>query len=156
VVAEFKRGSHIVLVDSEDSHFLQDYTWYVAKEKTGRCYVRVKVSNNPRKRMFLHRLIMKPASNEEVDHINHNGLDCRKINLRNCTRAQNARNTRKCKPKTSSKYKGVTFNRGGWQAQATMNGIVLYLGRFRSEIEAAIQYDKFALLHYGEFARTNF
>ncbi|MHC4659626.1 MAG: AP2 domain-containing protein, partial [Planctomycetota bacterium] len=93
-----------------------------------------------------------------VDHINHNGLDNRKVNLRVATRAQNSRNIRKSQNKFSSNYKGVHFRRreGLWMARITVDGRTLYLGDFKEEVDAARAHDRAAMKYHREFAALNF
>lgn len=89
-----------------------------------------------------------------VDHINRNKADNRLENLRLATQGQQNWNQNK-KGKTT--YKGVTFDpvNNRWRARATYNYKEIWLGRFDTELEAAIAYDLFALKHFGEFAATN-
>jgi hypothetical protein len=93
-----------------------------------------------------------------IDHINNNGLDNRKANLRHATPAQKARNRRKTAAKTSSKYKGVSYHAGQrkWCASIHVNGQSEYLGLFQNEIDAAKAYDAAAKKHHKEFAVLNF
>ena len=92
-----------------------------------------------------------------IDHINHNGIDNRKANLRVATRAQNNRHTKK-RIKSRSKYKGIYFDRRDrvWYARITTNGKTKHLGSFKDEIEAAKAYDEAARKYHGEFAGLNF
>ena len=105
----------------------------------------------------MHRLILKAEKGQVCDHINHNGLDNRRKNLRLCTNSQNFGNQRK-RPNKSSIYKGVCFYKrdSKWQVGIECNYKKYYLGRFDNEIEAAKVYDKKAAELFGEFAYTNF
>ena len=105
--------------------------------------------------MHLHRYILRPPYNMDVDHHNHNGLDCRRSNIRICTTAQNICN--QLLRGGSSKYKGVSWHKQGkfWVAGIKSNGKRQHLGSFHNELEAAKAYDEKALELFGEFALTN-
>lgn len=92
----------------------------------------------------------------DTDHINRNGLDNRKENLRLCTIKQNSYNAKLSK-RNSSGYKGVskTWN-GKWRARIRVNDIEKHLGVFFTSKEAAQVYDNAAQKYYGEFANLNF
>ena len=107
----------------------------------------------------MHRVVINVPENLLVDHINRNKLDNRKANLRPATTAQNTCNQAKRKSNNlSSKYKGVTWQRGinCWQSQIGVNGNTIYLGSFDSEIRAAKAYDRAARMYHKEFAVLNF
>ena len=93
-----------------------------------------------------------------VDHINRNGLDNRKSNLRHATYSQNSWNQIKVyHPAYSSKFKGVSKNDSGkWVAHIATYRVSHYIGTFKTEIEAALAYDEKALQLHGEFAKINF
>lgn len=101
----------------------------------------------------MHRLILDAPKGMQVDHINGNGLNNRRENIRLCTHEQNSYNQQK--PYGSSKYKGVCRKRGKWDAQIRASGKIIWLGSFATEDEAANAYDEAALKHFGEFAFTN-
>ena len=101
---------------------------------------------------------MKTKANEIVDHINHNGLDNRRANLRIATASQNNANSRRGMNRGRSKYKGVWWDEkaGKWRAGIKCQGKCIHLGMFDDEIEAAKAYDRAAGLYHGEFAVLNF
>jgi len=103
----------------------------------------------------MHRLILNAPPDLKVDHINGNGLDNRKENLRLATTPQNVRNAR-LSLRNSSGFKGVKRKRQKWQASIVFNGKTIRLGVFDAREDAARAYDIAALLLHGEFARVNF
>ena len=105
----------------------------------------------------LHRVVLDITdTNVHVDHIDMNGLNNCKSNLRIATYTNNAANVRK-KRLGSSVYKGVRWHKVDhkWEANIVCNGKQKYLGQFVTEIQAAQAYDKAALELFGEFARIN-
>jgi len=103
----------------------------------------------------MHRVILPDA--EEVDHINGNGLDNRRANLRPATGIENRRNRRRSRKNTSG-YAGVSWDKVNrkWYAYITADGRMRALGRFDTAEEAALARDRAALELHGEFARLNF
>ena len=104
----------------------------------------------------MHRLLLCfPYSS--VDHVNGNGLDNRRHNLRPCDSHQNQGNSAKWKAGKYSKYKGVCkhLQSGLWIAQLRVGGKSVHTKYFRDEVEAARSYDKAAIAVFGEFACTN-
>lgn len=93
---------------------------------------------------------------EIIDHIDGNRLNDSLDNLRRCTLAQNNRNIRKHRDGKSSKYKGVSFDKKAKRfiAKITLDKVVYRKG-FKEEVEAALQYNKWALELHKEFARIN-
>jgi len=105
--------------------------------------------------MLMHRMIMQPPEGMVVDHINGNGLDNRRCNLRICTQEQNARNNAP-KGNGASRFKGVFPCGKKWGAKVTHRKKTHRLGVFADEVEAAKARDRLALKLHGEFARLNF
>lgn len=92
----------------------------------------------------------------QIDHINRIRDDNRIENLREAIQNQNQWNRSKNKS-SSSKYKGVYFNRNEskWQTQITKDRKMIYLGKFETEKEAALAYNQAAMELFGEFAHLN-
>ncbi len=144
----------IAIVDDEDYEMLARHRWHYRKPDTttGRAGRRL----GPHKQILMHQEIMGKKAGYEIDHINHNGLDNRRSNLRFCTPSQNHWNQRsRC---GTSKYKGVSWkaSRKKWTAQIYGDHKTFYLGLFVSEEDAARSYDRAARERFGEFAYCNF
>lgn len=141
------------IVDAADYEWLSRYTWQAAYNGT-KFYATTKKKRGGN--IWMHRLIMNAPKGMVVDHINGNGLDNRRCNLRICTRQQNAYNSRRVSG--TSQYKGVHFEKatGRWRATITCRGRHYNLGLYESEIEAARAYDRKAIELFGEFAYLNF
>lgn len=104
----------------------------------------------------MHRIIMGLFYNDskEVDHINGDGLDNRKANLRVCTRAENTLNCVRRRDNTSG-YKGVCYKRGRWEAYIQHNHKWRHIGYYPTDVLAAQAYNREATLLHGEFAKLN-
>ncbi len=150
---ELSYGKHAI-VDAADYEQLSKYRW-CALEKGRSWYA--KTLNRNGTILSMHRLILNAPKGLFVDHINHNGLDNRKKNLRLCTHLENLRNARPRKG-GSSKYKGVCWEKAKkrFRAKIQHNRKGIHLGYFKNEIEAAKAYDRKAVELFGEFAYLNF
>ena len=145
----------VALVDDEDYNYLNQWKWYALKRK-GRRYDRwyaARISSE-RNHIYMHRIVNNTPDGLFTDHINGNGLDNQKHNIRSCTTRQNAYNRR---PYGKSKYLGVAYIHDKYiKAQISINGVSVALGVFKTEEEAARAYDIKAIEIYGEFANLNF
>lgn len=149
-----------MLIDDEDLKLFEDckiYSWSRRKDldlwyafysgKLGRGKV--------------HRIIMNAPKGVNVDHINGNGLDNRKCNLRLCNQTQNQANQRRMNGRkrylgsTSSKYRGVHRVDKVFKAQIQAYKKKYALGTFQTERDAAIAYNIAALRLFKEFANLN-
>lgn len=140
-------------VDDDCYDFLMRWTWHL----DGRGYVcRSYTEDGMRVRVFMHRAIMEVTQfgrERTVDHINGNPLDNRRQNLRVCSTAQNAHNSKRASNNTSG-YKGVSWHKKDkkWQARICVGKKSVFLGNFDS-VEAA--YDAYCMgarKFHGEFA----
>jgi hypothetical protein len=106
--------------------------------------------------VMLHNAIMSPPPGMLVDHIDGDGLNNCRSNLRICTHRQNIWNSRKFAV-TLSPFKGVHYDHGAqrWRASIRAECEHIHLGSFEFEFDAAKQYDRAARLMFGKFAKTN-
>jgi hypothetical protein len=146
-----------VLVDDEDTGLISKYSWRIAKKDGLVQYAKCTI--NGYDTLLMHRLIMDAQPGELVDHINGNGLDNRRANLRRATPAEQQYNKRVQKKRATihSQFKGVSWVVASqkWKAQIHKDYRSIHLGTFDTEEDAAMAYDKAATELFGEFARTN-
>ena len=142
------------IVDPERYEELAKHKWF-AKRCDGRFYA---VRSAKNKNVKMHHVIIGTEEGKVIDHINSNGLDNRKANVRFATIQQNGWNKRKQRGNYSSKYKGVHWEkkRKEWRARIKCSGRSIHLGRFDTEEEAGMAYDGKARELFGEFASLNF
>lgn len=151
---ELTKGK-FALVDDEDFEKVSQYKWCFNQGYV----IRGKWNKGKTDAIAMHRFIMNAQKGELVDHINHNGLDNRRQNLRIATRQQNAINSFKPINNTSG-YKGVNYMKGEgrvkrWRAVIKFNQKYIHIGYFMDAIEASRAYDKKAKELFGEFAYLN-
>jgi hypothetical protein len=154
---------YYAMVDDEDIDMLDKFSWHRRSNKyTSYAMGAIKI-NGKFKCIFMHRLIMNCPNNMVVDHIDGNGLNNQKDNLRICTLGENLRNAKK--HTGLLQYKGVVINRYmtkkyglriRYIASLVLHGRRIKLGNYDTERGAAKAYDRGAVLYFGEFARLNF
>lgn len=143
-----------IIVDEQDKHLLEK-VWYVWRRANNVYAMRSEMNAGKRKFTLLHReLLGITDSRVLVDHVNGNGLDNRRCNLRICTPSENLRNRGKT-ARNQTGFKGVTLHRGKYRAQIKTSYKNRWLGDFDTALEAAAAYDKAATEFHGVFAKTN-
>jgi hypothetical protein len=145
------------LVDEEDLEWLSKYRWRASSRGRNPYAITTVRNGGWSKSVFMHKLILRQDDPYKVDHVNGNGLDNRRSNLRFCTTQQNSYNKRKIR-EGSHRYVGAVLRRrnGLWEAKLRAEKKVYYCGAWPTEIEAATARDRAALLMHGEFACLNF
>ncbi len=145
------------LVDDDVYEWASQYRW-CASNKGNTSYAVRNVGNGlVIKRIHLHREIMNAPHGTLVDHINGDGLNCTRANMRLASRSENNRNS--CKQiNNTSGFKGVYWNKNKnkWHAQIRANNRRVHIGLFPDIEQAARAYDVAARKYHGEFAKTNF
>lgn len=143
------------LVDDEDYRLLKDFRWHAALNK-GNWYART--SRNGRGSVGMHSIILWCPQNNGlvIDHINGNGLDNRRKNLRVCTTQANGMN-RKVSKKNKFGISGVRkvekkITKRYWRAEIVFNGERIDLGAFRTKADAIKARKEAEKKYYGEYA----
>lgn len=119
------------VIDASDVAIVKAYTWKATVD-TRRVYATTNVGGRENKTgMRMHRLIMDAPDGVDVDHIDHNGINNRRNNMRLCTRSENLQNQRKRIDNTSG-FKGVHYYKrtGRWRAYIMLEGKERHLGYF--------------------------
>ncbi len=161
------KGMFVALVDDEDYEYLNQWRWSVMVGKRAN-YAHGYKDN---KIVYMHRAILEDSENMDIDHIDHDGLNNQRHNLRLCSHSDNMKNS---KPYGTSIYLGVHmhtvktkyYNKkekkikiaksSRWLAKIKVANKYISLGRFKQEKDAALAYDNAAKIHHGEFANLNF
>lgn len=145
-------------VDDSDYDELSKHKWHVSENSRNAYAIRtIHFPGGKKKTVRMHRQIMGASPDLEIDHIDHNGLNNQRRNLRECNNIQNQMNRVKVFGK--SIFKGVTIkpNKKNYaSASIRVNKKLLHLGYFDNEESAARAYDKAAYMYFGEYANLNF
>ena len=142
------------LVDDEDYEFLSQWKW-CARISGNHCYaMRSEKDLNGRPRyIYMHRVVNQTPHGLLTDHVDGDGLNNTRANLRSATNAQNSRNVRRHKD-SASPYKGVYRNQKlgkPWYAKIMIANRQVVLGFFDSEEDAMRAYETAAAQSFGEF-----
>lgn len=145
------------LVDDEDADMVLQYNWGVSKQKNT-YYARAHkgVGFYKYTKIHMHWLILPPKDGFVRDHIDGNGLNNQRYNLRYCTNTENIWNSGISKNNTSG-FRGVCWykQKNRWIVRIWCKKKKMYLGSFTDKIEAAKAYNEKAIELFGEFARLN-
>ena len=145
-------------VDLEDIERVNKYKWFALKSGKLWYAIRQFKDETGRNRMQrLHRFIMNAEVGIIVDHIDGDGLNCCKENLRFATHAQNRSNHASLNLNNVSGYCGVSWkkDKNKWHAYLTKKGVKKFLGYFSTKEEAAKAYNEAALQEFGKYAKLN-
>jgi AP2 domain/HNH endonuclease len=146
------------LVDLADYEWLNQWNWFAKPQpfpQTG-WYAARNTGKRGARTIRMHQLIMGNVGGIDVDHIDGDGFNNRRKNLRLATRQQNGSNRKLGKNNTSG-IKGVVWyaKTGKWRAKIGINRRTIHIGFFSSKELAAKAYDDAAMKHFGAYARPN-
>lgn len=151
MIIELTQGK-FAIIDDEDFDLISQFKWQYQRCKNCEYAIASKNIDGKRLRYKMHRVIMDVDNSKAyVDHINGNGLDNRKENLRVCNHNENCYNRR-----VKNGYKGVSKSGEKFRARIKHKNKEYHLGYYETEIEAAKTYDKKAKELFGIFAKLNF
>lgn len=148
------------IVDDEIYDFINQWKW-LAILRPNTFYVSRRIlageyGYHRNGQIWMHRVINKTPVGLVTDHVNGDGLDNRKVNLRTATSSQNGGN-RKPNQIAKSRHKGVSWNTRyqRWRVDIKVGEKRTYLGLFHDEDEAAAIYNAASERLFGEFHKGN-
>lgn len=147
------------LVDDEDYQDLSQEKWYALRDSNTFYAARGIRIDKKKSIEQMHRRILglKRGDGKHTDHINGDGLDNRRNNLRIATNIQNGQNRTIRQSNNTSGFKGVCWYKKDkkWVAQIQINSQHKHLGYYKSKIDAATAYNRAAIKYFGKFAKLN-
>lgn len=168
--SKIHKGKYFALVDDEDFDELNKYNWAVLKHGKIQYAVRTKIVDGKRIPQKMHRVILGLTDPSIFgDHIDGDGLNNQRHNIRKSTNSENQKNKRACgkskylgvsiaiskKKRMTKKYGLKTYVNAGFIAQLQVKNKTIYLGQYKTEEEAALAYNEGAKKYHGEYARLN-
>jgi hypothetical protein len=139
------------IVDARDFEFLSQWKWHASQNGYA---MRRESRRSTYRTISMHRQILglEYGDTREVDHINRNGLDNRRCNLRIATSSENKMN-HGMQSRNTSGYKGVTLDKQSqrWKAQIGVSGKTISIGKYKNPHDAYKAYCDAALRYHGEF-----
>lgn len=149
---------YFATIDASDIHLVDCFDWHAKTaiklngDVRSAYAARSDYTGGKQKTVQMHRIIMRAGLGQLVDHINGNGLDNRRENLRLATSSQNSQN-RHVGLRNTSGAKGVVFHKQSrkWQAQIHTGKKSLYLGIFDNIEDASSAYVTASAMFHGQF-----
>ena len=150
--------NQFAVVDEADVALVSAHKWHALKTITGRYYAQTnlpRVKGRSHSMLYMHTLILGVKG---ADHIDGNGLNNQRSNLRTANKSQNSANVPKVRVTCSSAFKGVAWHKAArkFRAYISSNKKQTHLGLFDSELAAAQAYDRAAEKRFGVFSKLNF
>lgn len=145
---------HTAVIDAADADFVGIFNWWAQEMPHAVYAARTTPRGEGKKKIFLHRYLMRPPEGMDVDHIDGDGMNNRRSNLRVATRHENACN-QKIRAANTSGFKGVSFEKftGRWAASICSNNKYKRIGRFDTVDEAGAAYAEWSRSLHGRFGR---
>lgn len=151
------QGKFAIVDDDDYERLTVMGKWCTNKKKHTFYAQKAVVINGKTTIVMIHRVILGIYDKDfVVDHVDGNGLNNTKANLRICTHSQNLMN-KKTPDSNTSGYKGVSWNcqKNMWQVYIYKSKVKKYVGMYNDILDAAKAYNDAALKYYGEFAKLN-
>ena len=148
-----KFGIKTVEIDDSDCELISGYKFHVHKGK--RTFYARGFKSKSEPQVFMHNLLIKDRVGI-IDHIDNNGLNNKRSNLRVVTNKQNSQNQRLAKNNTTG-FKGVSYraSKGLYFTCIRLNGKLISGGVHKNVLMAANKYNEMSEIHFGEFAKKN-
>lgn len=149
---------YVAIVDAEIAEYLSQFSWHASPRKSGKVYARGWVNG---KKAYMHHLVLDwygIPRGKVTDHIDGNGINNTRANLRAATDSQNSCNHGKLRSDNTSGFIGVSFNKKvkKYDSRIYYEGETIFLGYFDDKEDAARARDAAAVKYHGEFATLNF
>lgn len=143
----------VAVIDARDAPLVAGRYWAASKAgSTFYAITNVRLSDGRKSTLKMHRVIIGDTAAAHVDHIDRNGLNNRRANLRAASCAENGAN-RPAQKNNRSGFKGVSFDMrsGKWRAEISKNGRRVSLGLHKSAELASAAYVEAAASMHGKF-----
>ena len=153
-------------VDDVDFESLSQLNWHAVPRtrKDGvvtcvyACRKSSSIGGKKRFGIYMHRQILDlhTTRKPDVDHRDTNGLNNQRENLRISTRSNNLANAR-LRIDNKSSRRGVRWDpkNNKWRSEITVNGKLIWLGRFVELEDASRAHEEAAVKFFGEFHRES-
>jgi len=132
------------IVDDDLYEILNQFKWYAQKDLNTFYARRNSKIGNKRTFILMHHMVVGfPLNRKNIDHLNGDGLDNRRVNLRIVPHRENMGNTKdRREHKTTSKYVGIIFDkkRKMWRSSIKIGEKYIYIGHFNNEEKASESY----------------
>ena len=146
---------HVATIDAADVETVLPFSWYAhVREHLVYAIAQTKNTAGKQQALYMHTLILQPPRGRITDHIDGNGLNNRRDNLRAATHGENKYNSRVYKNSQSGTKGVMPTKQGTWTAQIRHERRKHYLGTFKTQEEAKRAYEEAAASLHGDYACT--